>query len=53
MSHTFEDILAANAQYAEAFDRAGADGTAEAGLAVITTLLVRYFDEHKTMGVHR
>ena len=41
MSHTFDDILAANARYAEAFDRAGADGTAEAGLAVITCMDAR------------
>lgn len=41
MSHTFDDILDANARYAEAFDRAGADGTAEAGLAVITCMDAR------------
>lgn len=41
MSHTFDDILTANARYAETFDRAGADGTAGAGLAVITCMDAR------------
>lgn len=41
MSHTFDDVLTANARYAEAFDRADADGTAEAGLAVITCMDAR------------
>ena len=41
MSHAFDDILAANARYAETFDRAGAEGRAEAGLAVITCMDAR------------
>ncbi len=41
MNHTFDDILEANRRYAETFDRAGADGTAEAGLAVITCMDAR------------
>lgn len=51
MSHTFDDILAANARYAEAFDRAGADGTAEAGLAVITCMDAR-IDPLPMLGLH-
>lgn len=41
MTQTFDDILEANRGYAAAFDRAGADGTAEAGLAVITCMDAR------------
>lgn len=41
MSHTFDDILEANRRYAETFDRAGAEGAAEAGLAVITCMDAR------------
>lgn len=51
MSHTFDDILAANARYADAFDRAGADGTAEAGLAVITCMDAR-IDPLPMLGLH-
>ncbi len=51
MSHPFDDVLAANAAYAETFDRAGADGTAEAGLAVITCMDAR-IDPLPMLGLH-
>jgi carbonic anhydrase len=37
----FDDIIEANRAYAETFDRAGASGTANAGVAVVTCMDVR------------
>jgi carbonic anhydrase len=41
VSHSFDDLLEANRRYSETFDRAGAEGTAQAGLAVITCMDAR------------
>ncbi len=38
MSNQFDDILAANRQFAETFDLAGFDGVAHAGIAVVTCM---------------
>lgn len=38
MSGAFEDLLAANAAYAETFDLAGFDGVARAGVAIVTCM---------------
>jgi carbonic anhydrase len=36
--HHFDDLLAANAAYAEHFDRGGFDGVAHAGVAIVTCM---------------
>jgi carbonic anhydrase len=38
LDSAFEDLLAANAEYAEDFDLAGFDGIAHAGVAVVTCM---------------
>ena len=38
MTEPFEDLLAANARYAETFDLAGFDGVAHAGVAMVTCM---------------
>ncbi len=38
MSGDFDDLLAANATYAETFDLAGFDGVAHAGVAIVTCM---------------
>lgn len=38
MTDSFDDLLAANAEYAERFDLAGYDGIAHAGVAVVTCM---------------
>jgi carbonic anhydrase len=36
--HDFDDLLAANASYAEEFDEGGFDGVAHAGVAIVTCM---------------
>ena len=36
--HDFDDLLAANAAYAEQFEERGFDGTAHAGVAIVTCM---------------
>jgi len=38
VAHDFDDLLAANAQFAETFDLAGFDGVAHAGIAIVTCM---------------
>lgn len=38
MTDAFEDLLAANAQFADSFDLAGFDGVAHAGVAMVTCM---------------
>lgn len=47
----FDDLLAANAAFAEVFDGAGFDGIAHAGVAVITCMDSR-IDPLRMLGLH-
>ena len=38
MAHEFDDLLAANKQFAETFDLSGFDGVAHAGIAIVTCM---------------
>lgn len=38
MSHDFDDLLAANREFADSFDLAGFDGVAHAGIAIVTCM---------------
>ena len=38
MANEFDDLLAANATFAETFDLAGFDGVAHAGIAIVTCM---------------
>lgn len=38
MNHEFDDLLAANREFAETFDLAGFDGVAHAGIAIVTCM---------------
>lgn len=38
MAHEFDDLLAANRDFAETFDLAGFDGVAHAGIAIVTCM---------------
>jgi carbonic anhydrase len=38
VAHEFDDLLAANEQFAETFDLAGFDGVAHAGIAIVTCM---------------
>jgi carbonic anhydrase len=38
VAHDFDDLLAANATYAETFDLSGFDGVAHAGVAIVTCM---------------
>jgi len=38
VAHDFDDLLSANAAYAETFDLAGFDGVARAGVAIVTCM---------------
>jgi carbonic anhydrase len=38
VDHDFDDLLAANAAYAETFDEGGFDGVAHAGIAIVTCM---------------
>ena len=38
MANDFDDLLAANAEFAETFDLAGFDGVAHAGIAIVTCM---------------
>ncbi len=38
MAHDFDDLIAANQQFAQTFDLAGFDGVAHAGIAIVTCM---------------
>lgn len=51
MDHDFDDLIAANQQFAQTFDLAGFDGVAHAGIAIVTCMDSR-IDPLGMLGLH-
>jgi carbonic anhydrase len=51
VDHDFDDLIAANQQFAQTFDLAGFDGVAHAGIAIVTCMDSR-IDPLGMLGLH-